>query len=118
MPSGCRGFIIALDQLMPPLQQAGIALQLLQTYGGHDVRHVALIPRPHDVVFPRPQLGLGQSVLGLAVEAQQLIVMVQFLVVKTRQRAPRRCTASAVVKFFTAWKEKEVKSARAPVGTP
>ena len=88
-----QGFIIALDQLMPPLQQAGIALQLLQTYGGHDVRHVALIPRPHDVVLPRPQLGLGQSVLGLSVEAQQLIAVVQLLVVKTRQRAPRRCTA-------------------------
>lgn len=80
--------VVFLHHLLSSAKHAGIAVQLAQADGCHDVRHVALVPGPDDVIFPGAHLGLGQSILVLAVKGEQLIHLVDFRVVNALQRQP------------------------------
>ena len=75
-----QSLVVASHHLLSALQHLGIALQLHQANGSHDIGHVALIPRPDDVVFPSAELRLGQSVLVLSMQGEQLRQSVEQLV--------------------------------------
>ena len=59
--------IVPFHDDLTPLQQALISIQLPQPDRCHDVRHVALVPRPYDIIFPCADLGLRQCIFVLAV---------------------------------------------------
>ena len=64
--------VIYTNNLATTLQHPLIATQLSQANTGHDVRHIALIPRTYHIILPSAQLSLGQSILILPMQAQQL----------------------------------------------
>ena len=85
--------VVALDNLCAPGEHGGVAVELAKPDGGHDVRHVALVPGSDDVVFPGAELGLGEGVLALAVEREQLVGVVDFRVVDAGDGSPGRGAA-------------------------
>ena len=98
VPGGANGrtrqqLMILLHQGIPLGQQFLIPVQLGQANGGHDVRHVALVKRRHNVIFPRAGLGLSQGILVLAVKAQQHIATIERRIIQTQIPAPGHCAA-------------------------
>ena len=62
-----------------------------------------LIPGADDVVFPGAHLGLCQSVLALAVEAVELILVVHLLVINPGDVPPGRSAALSCGEVFPSF---------------
>ena len=80
--------VVAGDDLLSALQKAGIAIQLAQSYGCHDIGHVAFIPGSNDVIFPGASFCLSQGILVLAMERQKHIELIDFAVINAFQGLP------------------------------
>ena len=48
--------VINGHDLLTPREQLSVSVELAQTDRGHDVRHVALVPRADDIILPAAQL--------------------------------------------------------------
>ena len=75
------------------MHQLRIPLQLRQSDAGHDVGHVAFVVRSDDIVLPCAELGLGESILALTVQGQQLQLLVDGLTVESVVRTPGKSTS-------------------------
>lgn len=80
--------IIAGNDFLPAFQESRIAIQLAQANGCHDICHVALIPRPDDVIFPGAGFGFCQGILVLTMQGEQHVELVDFTVLDAFQRSP------------------------------
>ena len=79
-----------VDLASPPaaLDQPGEAFELLQAEGRHQVGHVAFVAGIDDVVFPGARIQLGRRILVLAVQAEQLELLVQGGIIQAGARYP------------------------------
>ena len=106
--------VVTRNELAPSFQHAGVALELRQTDSGGYVRHIALIPRPDDVVFPRAKLRFGKRVFRLAVQREKLEITVNLRVVDSRKAAPHDRAAFAGRKVFNRVEGEGRKVGHAP----
>ena len=80
--------VITGNNIPSALQDMRIPLKLRQPERRRHIGHIALVPQPHDIVFPVARTGFGKRVFGLSVQAEQLELMVKRLAVNRRREHP------------------------------
>ncbi len=83
-----QGGVIAGDNFTATLQHARIAVQLAEADGRRDVRHVAFVPWADDVVLPCAELRLREGVLRLAMEGEELRLLVDDVIIDAGKAFP------------------------------
>ena len=103
------GRIISLYDFFSSGKHIRIPLKLHQTYGSADIRHIALIPGALYIILPGSDFGLCQGILGLAMQAVELILMIYFFIIYTGYIPPRCCTALCGSKILNRMERKRCK---------
>jgi len=98
-------FVIAANDLTPPLKHFRVAFQLNQPHGGADIGHIAFVPWADNIILPSIHQFFCKGVPVVAVQGEHLIHLVQFLIgdalrVHGLGQAPGACTSLCCGQVF------------------
>jgi len=83
-----KSLVVTTDNLMASVEHIRISIELCQSDRGHDIGHVAFIVGCDDIVFPGTRFVFRKRVLGLPVEGEKHVLLIDRLTVEAVDIAP------------------------------
>ena len=90
-------------------KKALVSSKLGKSYSSHNISHIALEIWSHNIIFPGSKLCLCESILRLSVKRKKHKLMINLLIIHTRNVSPYQCTTLCCGKVLYCMERKAGK---------
>ena len=104
-----QSFIVFFYNFFSSCQNRWVSSQLYKSKRCHNISHIAFIIRRNNVILPRSQLCLSQSIFRLTMQRKKHKLFVNFFIIYSVNISPDCCSAFCCCKILYCMKRKACK---------